>query len=119
MLTATPEITDIDVETLAARKDEAFLLDVREPNEYRRGHVSGAINIPQAELATRLDEAPRERPILVICQTGSRSRHATQFLLQTGYTDVANVLSGTSGWRRAGKPLVRGVSATEPEEIRT
>jgi hydroxyacylglutathione hydrolase len=119
MLTATPEITDIDVETLAARKDGAFVLDVREPNEYRRGHVSGAINIPQAELASRLDEAPRERPILVICQTGSRSRHATQFLLQMGLYDVANVLDGTSGWRRAGKPLVRGEAPSEPAEIRT
>ena len=107
MLNTTPEVTDIDVETLAARKDAAFLLDAREPDEYTRGHVSGAVNIPQAELATRLDELPRERPILVICQTGSRSRHATQFLLQAGYTDVANVLGGSSAWRRAGKPLVR------------
>jgi rhodanese-related sulfurtransferase len=65
------------------------------------------VNIPQAELATRLDELPRERSILVICQTGSRSRHATEFLTQTGFTDVANVLGGSSAWRRAGKPLVR------------
>jgi glyoxylase-like metal-dependent hydrolase (beta-lactamase superfamily II)/rhodanese-related sulfurtransferase len=107
MLTETPEVTDIDVETLAARKGEAFLMDVREPGEYQRGHVAGAVNIPQAELATRLNELPRERPILVICQTGSRSRHATQFLLQTRFTEVANVLGGTSAWRRAGKPLVR------------
>jgi hydroxyacylglutathione hydrolase len=107
MLTATPEITDIDVEALAERLDAAFLLDVREPGEYARSHVAGAVNIPQAELASRLDELPRERPILVICQTGSRSRHATQFLSQIGYAGVANVLGGTSAWRRAGKPLVR------------
>jgi hydroxyacylglutathione hydrolase len=107
MLTTIPEITDIDVDTLAARKDDSFLLDVREPGEYQRGHVAGAVNIPQAELASRLDELPRERPILVICQTGSRSRHATEFLTQIGYNDVANVLGGTSAWRRAGKPLVR------------
>jgi glyoxylase-like metal-dependent hydrolase (beta-lactamase superfamily II)/rhodanese-related sulfurtransferase len=115
MLTATPAIRDIEVEALAARQDEVVLLDVREPGEYERGHVPSAVNIPQAELASRLDELPRERPILVICQTGSRSRHATQFLMQIGYTDVANVLGGTSAWRRAGKPLVRpeqGVSPT-------
>jgi hydroxyacylglutathione hydrolase len=107
MLTATPEIADIDVEALAALRDESFLLDVREPGEYQHGHVAGAVNIPQAELATRLDELPREQPILVICQTGSRSRRATQFLMQSGYCDVANVLGGSSAWRRAGKPLVR------------
>ncbi|HEY7022636.1 MAG TPA: rhodanese-like domain-containing protein [Ktedonobacterales bacterium] len=112
MLTTTPEITNVDVETLAARKDEAFVLDVREPDEYQRGHVSGANNIPQAELASRLDELPREQPILVICRTGSRSRHATEFLTQIGYTDVANVLGGTSAWRRAGKPLVREENAS-------
>ena len=100
------------METLAARTDDAFLLDVREPDEYQRGHVPGAVNMPQAELATRLDELPRERPILVICQTGSRSRHATEFLTQIGYTDVANVLGGSSAWRRAGKPLVREESAS-------
>jgi glyoxylase-like metal-dependent hydrolase (beta-lactamase superfamily II)/rhodanese-related sulfurtransferase len=115
MLSATPAIRDIAVEALAARTDEVVLLDVREPGEYERGHVPSAVNIPQAELASRLDELPRERPILVICQTGSRSRHVTQFLLQMGYPDVANVLGGTSAWRRAGKPLVRpeqGVSPT-------
>ena len=119
MLTTTPEVSDIDVETLAARKDDSFLLDVREPGEYQRGHVSGAVNIPQAELASRLDELARERPILVICQTGSRSRHATQFLMQIGFGDVGNVPGGTSAWRRAGKPLVRGAATTEPAEIST
>jgi glyoxylase-like metal-dependent hydrolase (beta-lactamase superfamily II)/rhodanese-related sulfurtransferase len=119
MLTETPEIADIDIETLAARKDDSFLLDVREPDEYQRGRVPGAVNIPQAELASRLDALPRERPILVICQTGSRSRFATQFLLQTRFTDVANVLGGTSAWRRAGKPLQRGAEASEPTEIST
>ena len=62
--------------------------------------------------ASKLDELPRERSILVICQTGSRSRHATEFLTQIGYTDVANVLGGSSAWRRAGKPLVREESAS-------
>ena len=89
-------------------------LDVREPGEYQRGHVAGAVNIPQAELVSRLDELPREQPILIICQTGSRSRRAAQFLMQIGFTDVANVLGGSSAWRRAGKPLVRGEGVSEP-----
>jgi len=113
MLMAPLEVRDVDVETLAARQGEAFLLDVREPGEYQRGHVSGAVNLPQAELASRLDELPRERSILVICQTGSRSRHAAQFLTQSGYTDVANVVGGSSAWRRAGKPLVHSEATGE------
>jgi hydroxyacylglutathione hydrolase len=114
MLTTAPEAPDIDVDALAARQREAFVLDVREPGEYQRGHVAGAVNIPQAELVSRLDELPREQPILIICQTGSRSRRAAQFLMQIGFTDVANVLGGSSAWRRAGKPLVRGEAAREP-----
>ena len=112
MLTTTPPIRELDVEAVAQRAADAYVLDVREPAEYARGHVGGAVNIPQAELATRLAELPRERPLLVICQTGARSRLATAFLTQLGYPAVANVLGGTAAWRRAGKPLVREESAS-------
>jgi glyoxylase-like metal-dependent hydrolase (beta-lactamase superfamily II) len=52
----------------------ALLVDVREPHEYARGHVPGALSLPQADLASRLDELPRDRPLLIICQYGNRSR---------------------------------------------
>ena len=84
---------------------DALVLDVREPEEFASGHVHGAVNIPQADLATRLDEIPRDRPILTICQSGMRSLRSAQFLRQQGIQDVATVAGGTSEWRRSGRPV--------------
>jgi rhodanese-related sulfurtransferase len=108
MLTSTPPVETIGVDAVAARGREAVLLDVREPEEYLSGHVPGAENIPQADLATRLHELPRDRPLMVICQVGSRSLRAAQFLTQVGFSRVANVAGGTRAWSTAGHPLVTG-----------
>lgn len=104
MLTSTPEVSQLTAEALTARLDDVFLLDVREPAEFQAAHVVGAVNIPQADLATRLSEAPRDRPIVCICQAGRRSLRVAQFLIQAGFADVANVIGGTSAWVEAGQP---------------
>ena len=104
MLHSAPEVTQITAEALAARLDDVFLLDVREAAEFQAAHVHGAINIPQADLATRLAEVPRNQPIVCICQAGRRSLKVAQFLSQMGFTDVANVLGGTTAWVEAGQP---------------
>jgi hydroxyacylglutathione hydrolase len=110
MLTTAPDVPQVEVEALAERPTEAVLLDVREPEEYISGHVPGAISLPQAELASRLDEAPREAPLFVICHTGNRSLHAAQFLHQLGIT-ATNVRGGTEAWRAKGNPLAFGAAA--------
>jgi rhodanese-related sulfurtransferase len=106
MLTSIPVIQEIDVDTLESRSAETIVLDVREPEEYAHGHVPGAINLPQADLASRLDEIPRECPLVLICRSGARSLRAAQFLRQVGFEQLANVQGGTEAWRAAGKPLV-------------
>jgi glyoxylase-like metal-dependent hydrolase (beta-lactamase superfamily II)/rhodanese-related sulfurtransferase len=108
MLTNGADVPEVDVAALAARSLEALLLDVREPEEYAHGHVPGALNIPQAELASRLDEIPRDRPVLTICQAGMRSLRAAQFLTQMGYPQVASVAGGTGAWIAAGHPVDTG-----------
>jgi len=105
MPTASPAVPEIGVEELAARVAGLLLLDVREPTEYDRGHVPGAVNLPQAELASRLAELPRDRPLLTICQSGKRSLAAARFLAQVGFTRLASVRGGTAGWAAAGQPL--------------
>ena len=105
MLTTSQSVPSTTAAALQARAPEAVLLDVREPEEYAAGHVPGAINLPQADLATRLDELPRDRPLLVICQGGFRSLRAAQFLKQRGFERVVNVEGGTTAWRAAGHPL--------------
>jgi rhodanese-related sulfurtransferase len=78
---------------------------VREPQEYAAGHVPGAASLPQAELASKLEELPRDRDFYLICQSGSRSLHAAQFLRQMGFEQVTTVTGGTEAWAAAGKPL--------------
>jgi glyoxylase-like metal-dependent hydrolase (beta-lactamase superfamily II)/rhodanese-related sulfurtransferase len=107
MLTTSPAVPEVGVEELQSRSQDAGLLDVREPEEYAHGHVPGAVNLPQADLATRLAVLPLGRPLYVICQGGFRSLRAAQFLRQRGFEDVVSVKGGTEAWRAAGKPLVQ------------
>ncbi|HLJ67541.1 MAG TPA: MBL fold metallo-hydrolase [Chloroflexota bacterium] len=117
MLTTSPRVTEIDVDSLEVDRPDMVLLDVREPEEYARTHVPEAINLPQAELASRLDEIPRDRDIVTICQVGSRSLRSAQFLKQLGIERVASVRGGTEAWEAAGKPVIRGEHAGEPSPI--
>ncbi len=105
MLTSTPDIPVVAIADVARRAPATLLLDVREPEEYAHGHVSGAMNLPQAELASRLGEVPHDRPVQVICQSGYRSLRSAQFLAQMGYDNVANVQGGTAAWRASGNAV--------------
>lgn len=120
MLTTSTPVLEIGIEELALRSDEAVVLDVREPAEYAAGHVPGAINLPQAELATRLGELPRDKPLMLICQGGYRSLRAAQFLVQVGFADVVNVRGGTAAWQASGRPVEVGtVMAGGPRYVET
>jgi glyoxylase-like metal-dependent hydrolase (beta-lactamase superfamily II)/rhodanese-related sulfurtransferase len=121
MLTTSPHVDEIDVQTLARKPSDDFvLLDVREPQEYAQGHVPGAVNVPQADVASRLEELPRDRPLVTICQHGARSLRAAQFLKQSGFSRVESVSGGTEGWRAAGKDLaVDEAAASGPNVVET
>jgi glyoxylase-like metal-dependent hydrolase (beta-lactamase superfamily II)/rhodanese-related sulfurtransferase len=114
MLTSSPAVREISLEELQARPSHAAVVDVREPQEFVKGHVPGAVNLPQADLATRLDDVPRDRPVFVICQGGFRSLRAAQFLSQCGIPDVASVKGGTEAWRASGGELILE-TAREPQ----
>src|SRR5262249_42827445 len=102
MLASSPPVREVNLEDLRTRPSGTALVDVREPEEFAKGHVPSAVNLPQADLATRLDEIPRDRPVFLICQGGSRSFKAAQFLKQCGHSDVRSVKGGTEAWRSAG-----------------
>jgi glyoxylase-like metal-dependent hydrolase (beta-lactamase superfamily II)/rhodanese-related sulfurtransferase len=87
------------------RQRQAVVVDVREPSEYASGHVPGAVSIPQADLALRLGELPRDRELLVVCAGGTRSLRAAGFLKQVGFETVTNLVGGTSAWINAGHPV--------------
>ncbi|MGH2533231.1 MAG: MBL fold metallo-hydrolase [Thermomicrobiales bacterium] len=107
MLTSLSDVPEIDVAEVERWEPDAVVIDVREPAEYASGHVPGAVNVPQADLATRLGDLPRDREVLLICQSGYRSMRAAQFLRQVGFDQVASVAGGTGAWISAGRPVDR------------
>jgi rhodanese-related sulfurtransferase len=104
-------VPEIDVTELARRHaDGAFVLDVRQPDEYEAGHVPGAVLVPLGDLSDRRGEIPGDRPLLVICKSGGRSAKAVEVLAGAGY-DATNVAGGTMAWIDAGHPVVEGPEA--------
>jgi hydroxyacylglutathione hydrolase len=82
--------------------ESPLVLDVREPWEFRRGHVPGARLIPLGQLADRIGELEPERPVAVICASGNRSQSAAALLAQKGFQKVFNVAGGTNAWKKEG-----------------
>jgi rhodanese-related sulfurtransferase len=83
---------------------DAFLLDVREHDEWEAGHVAGAVHIPLGELGARYTELGRDRPLYVICRSGVRSDRAAYALAGAGWQTL-NVSDGMQGWAAAGRPM--------------
>jgi hydroxyacylglutathione hydrolase len=120
MLTSSPEVREVSLDVMRRRPAEAAVVDVREPEEFANGHVPGAVNLPQADLASRLDEIPRDRPVFVVCQGGFRSLRAAQFLSQRGFSDVASVKGGTEAWRAAGGEMIlESIHSRQPGIVET
>ena len=98
------KITASEAEKKLAQKPKPLMLDVRQPEEFRSGHIPGAKLIPLGELRTRMNELPKNQEILVVCQSGSRSISATHQLVSAGF-DAVNVNGGMIAWARAGFPV--------------
>ncbi len=72
---------------------ERIIIDVREPEEYARGHADGAINIPPSEImagATKLDDVSKDTELVLYCVSGSRSNVSMQYLKRLGFTNLVN-----------------------------
>ncbi|MGP1455761.1 MAG: CoA-disulfide reductase [Treponema sp.] len=80
-------------------KKNAFILDVRTPEEYELGSLPNAVNIPNTALRGRLNEVPKDRPILVTCGLGLRGYLADRILRQNGYTDTVNFSGGCTTYK--------------------
>jgi hydroxyacylglutathione hydrolase len=92
-----------------ALKDDSDLLvvDVRQPKEWRQGHIEGAIYLTGAEMPTRWREVPKDRPLALICGSGYRSSVAASLLAHHGYDHLTNVLGGMTAWYAAGLPTTK------------
>jgi hydroxyacylglutathione hydrolase len=88
------------------RQNGDVVLDVRGEGEWKAGHIPGSLNLPVAELDERVGEIPRDRPLLVHCQTGARAAIAASLLRARGFGDVRLFPGGFTEWRGAGQPVV-------------
>ena len=103
-------VWEIDPHGLEELPGSVQVLDVREAAEFTGplGHIEGAVLIPLGELAGRLDELQRDRPIVAVCRAGSRSAQATAILQQAGFAEVANLNGGMLRWRAEGYAVEGG-----------
>lgn len=91
---AVGRVTGAEARALVA--SGATLLDVRSREEYDARHIEGAVVIPVDELGSRLAEVPRDRPVVVYCQSGNRSARAARLLAEAGYE--VHDLGGIGNW---------------------
>lgn len=100
-ITHAPEVPSVSVQelhTLRQLGSPHFLLDVREPDEFAKASIDGAVLIPLAELSARSAEIPRDMPVYVHCKLGGRSAKAVAMLQNSGFTNVTNVSGGIAAW---------------------
>jgi rhodanese-related sulfurtransferase len=105
-LSGVPEVGAMQAVQLLNRKD-AVMVDVREPAEFGAGHAPNAKNIPMAQLAKRIGELEKfkNRPVLIVCQSGGRSHAATALLKKAGFAEVVVLAGGIGAWQQANMPL--------------
>jgi sulfur dioxygenase len=105
-------IWEIQPHALEEAAHKIQILDVREPAEIDGplGHIRGAVPIPLGQLAGRVAELARDRPVVAVCRSGARSAQATVILQQAGLKDVANLAGGMLRWRADGYPVEGGVN---------
>jgi len=98
------EVTTAEADDLR-QADGAVVLDVREPDEYEQGAITGSLHIPRGTLETNIEMRipDHSTPLVVFCAGGTRSAFAAQTLGQLGYTDVVSVMGGFNQWKDEGR----------------
>jgi glyoxylase-like metal-dependent hydrolase (beta-lactamase superfamily II)/rhodanese-related sulfurtransferase len=102
-----PQITVYDLAEWLEEGRDAVVIDVREPAEWREGHIEGAVHLPMLEAQARRGEIDPGRPKAVVCAGGLRSSAVISALKRHGLTGWHNVTGGMAAWAKAGQPVVR------------
>lgn len=103
-----PWVSTLQATQLINRED-ALVLDVREPTEFAAGHMLGAKNVPLAGVEGRAGELEKHKakPVIVVCESGNRSSKAAAILRERGFANVVNLAGGFPAWQQAGLPVVK------------
>jgi rhodanese-related sulfurtransferase len=86
-------------------RGDVQVIDVREPNEYRRGHVPGAKLLPVSTVLSRREELNHDRDLIFVCAVGQRSALACEMAAAVGLTRLYNLEGGTDAWAQSGHDL--------------
>jgi rhodanese-related sulfurtransferase len=91
-------------------RDNAVVVDIRDDDEFRKGHIAGSINIPVQKLNDRAGELEqyKDRPLILVCQNGARTGAAGRQLRGKGFDDIHRISGGLQAWRNDGLPVVKG-----------
>jgi hydroxyacylglutathione hydrolase len=103
-LATLAQASPVEVAAMLAR-GEVTVVDVRNVDEWNAGNLAGAPNLPLGGLAERIGEVPRDRPVVLHCQGGTRSVIAASVLQAHGVTNVIDMKGGYAAWREAGLPV--------------
>ncbi|MFC0136201.1 sulfurtransferase [Massilia eurypsychrophila] len=95
--------------TQVINRGKATIVDVRPAEEFAKGHLRDAKNIPLADLATRIGELDKSksRSVVIVCQTGARADKAVRQLAAAGFDDVVSLDGGLTAWQAAGLPVTK------------
>ena len=102
--TGIKQITVAEAKPAVETKDVQFI-DVRTVGEYTGGHAVKAANFPLDLIEKDLTKLDKDKPVYVICQTGSRSQKGSEILQRAGFKNIFNINGGTSAWESAGFPM--------------
>ena len=93
--------------TQLINREDALVIDVREPAEYAKGHVLGSKNVPLGDVERRAAEFDKHKakPVILVCESGSRSARALDALRGRGFARVVNLSGGFGAWQQAGLPV--------------
>ena len=91
---------------LDAQREKPVLLDVREPWEYEKAHIEGALLIPMREVPARVAQIDEAKEVVAICHHGGRSMQVAMFLEKNGFKRVHNLVGGIDAWTRTVDPAV-------------
>ena len=92
---------------LLANDDNAFVIDLRDSEQFQSGHITGSINIPFLNLNKRSNEIPQDKEaVILVCEMGSVSPNAGEILIKEGYKDLLILKGGINEWRLQNLPLV-------------
>lgn len=90
-----------ELQELMKKPEGIQFIDVRESFEYKRGHIKGFRNVPLSVLKDHIAELDRQKSIVLMCQSGMRSRQAASVLVKHGYPNISHLQTGMSGWSGA------------------